>query len=261
MNSGLPRFQTFSHHGVEINFFDEGDPSGPALILVHGFASSSVYNWVHPGWLKILSDAGYRVIAFDHRGHGRSTKLYDPAAYTPSIMGSDAIALLNHLGLPSAHFFGYSMGARISAFLALEHPDRVQSLIFGGLGIALVDGTGDWDPIADALLADSIETMTHAKGRMFRAFADQTKSDRLALAACIRTSRVIMPAEDVAKIDAPTLIAVGTADDIAGSPHDLAALMSNATALDIPRRDHMLAVGDRVFKAAALEFYQKYAPL
>ena len=103
--------------------------------------------------------------------------------------------------------------------------------------------------------------MTHTKGRMFRAFADQTKSDRLALAACIRTSRVIMPADDVAKIDAPTLIAVGTEDDIAGSPHDLAALMPNATALDIPRRDHMLAVGDRVFKAAALQFYQENAPL
>ena len=57
------------------------------------------------------------------------------------------------------------------------------------------------------------------------------------------------------KIDIPTLIGVGTRDDIAGSPQELAALMPNAQALDIPNRDHMLAVGDRVFKAAVLEFY------
>ncbi len=52
----------------------------------------------------------------------------------------------------------------------------------------------------------------------------------------------------------PVLIGVGTADDIAGSGSELAGLMPNARAIDIPGRDHMLAVGDRVFKAAALEF-------
>jgi non-heme chloroperoxidase len=70
-----------------------------------------------------------------------------------------------------------------------------------------------------------------------------------------------MPADDVAKIDVPALIAVGTEDDIAGSPQALAALMPDAIALDIPRRDHMLAVGDRVFKAAVLDFYQTHAPV
>jgi pimeloyl-ACP methyl ester carboxylesterase len=94
---------------------------------------------------------------------------------------------------------------------------------------------------------------------MFRAFADQTKSDRLALAACIETSRVLVSREDAAKIDVPCLIAVGTTDDIAGSAQELAALMPNARALDIPGRDHMLAVGDRVFKAAVLEFYAELA--
>ena len=59
-------------------------------------------------------------------------------------------------------------------------------------------------------------------------------------------------------IDVPALIGVGTKDDIAGSPQALAALMPHATALDIPGRDHMLAVGDRVFKKAALEFLEAY---
>jgi pimeloyl-ACP methyl ester carboxylesterase len=223
-------------------------------LLIHGFASSALVNWVHPGWLKTLGDGGYRVIAIDNRGHGQSDKPHDPEAYHVPLMAADAIALLDHLGIPEAHVMGYSMGARITAFAALANPHRIRSVIFGGLGIGMVTGVGDWDPIADALLAPSLEDVTHERGRMFRAFADQTKSDRLALAACIRTSRDELTPQDVARITVPVLIGVGTKDDIAGSPQELAALMPNARALDIPGRDHMLAVGDRVFKKAALEF-------
>ena len=91
-------------------------------------------------------------------------------------------------------------------------------------------------------------------GKRFRAFAEQTRSDFKALAACLRGSRQALRAEDIRGIRAPTLIAVGTRDDITGSPHELAALMPNARAIDIPDRDHMLAVGDKVFKQAVLEF-------
>jgi pimeloyl-ACP methyl ester carboxylesterase len=89
---------------------------------------------------------------------------------------------------------------------------------------------------------------------MFRAFAEQTKSDLRALAACIRGSRQTLTEEEVASIAAPTLVAVGTTDTVAGSPQELAALMPNAKALDIPGRDHNLAVGDKVHKQAVLAF-------
>lgn len=255
MNLDAPPFSRIRNDDLELAYFDDGDPAGDPVLLIHGFASSANVNWVYPGWLRTLGDAGYRVIAIDNRGHGASDKPHDPEAYHPSAMAGDAAALLNHLGLPDAHVMGYSMGARISAFLAVEHPDRVRSLVFGGLGIGMCDGVGDWDPIADALLAPSLDDVSHDRGRMFRAFADQTGSDRLALAACISTSRDLVRRQDIAKVDVPTLIGVGTKDDIAGSPAELAALMPNATALDIPNRDHMLAVGDRVFKKAALAFY------
>jgi pimeloyl-ACP methyl ester carboxylesterase len=255
MNLDAPPFSRFSHHGLELAYFDAGDPAGAPVLLIHGFASTANVNWVFPGWLKTLGEAGFRVIALDNRGHGASDKPHDPAAYRVSLMAGDAVALLDHLGIAEAHVFGYSMGARITAFMALLHPHRVRSVVFGGLGIGMVTGVGDWDPIADALLAPSLDAVTHERGRMFRAFADQTRSDRLALAACIRTSRDLLTAEDMARIDMPALIGVGTRDDIAGAPQPLADLMPNARALDIPGRDHMLAVGDRVFKRAVLDFY------
>jgi pimeloyl-ACP methyl ester carboxylesterase len=130
----------------------------------------------------------------------------------------------------------------------------VRSAILGGLGIKLVNGVGLPEEIAVALEAPSLADVTDTMGRMFRAFADQTKSDRHALAACIRGSRQVLTEQEVARITAPTLVAVGSKDPIAGSPHELARLIPGARALDIPGRDHMLAVGDKVFKAAVLDF-------
>ncbi|QRM55557.1 alpha/beta hydrolase [Sinorhizobium sp. BG8] len=257
MNLNAPAFSRFSHDGLELAYFDEGDPAGAPVLLIHGFASSANVNWVYPGWLKTLGDAGYRVIAIDNRGHGQSSKPHDPEAYRVPLMAGDAVALLDHLGIPEAHVFGYSMGARITAVTAIRYPHRVRSVVFGGLGIGMVDGVGEWDPIADALLAPSLDSVEDPRGRMFRAFAEQTKSDRIALAACIMTSRDLIAPEDLGRIDVPALIAVGTTDDIAGEPQALAALMPDARALDIPNRDHMLAVGDRVFKKAVLGFYEE----
>jgi len=96
--------------------------------------------------------------------------------------------------------------------------------------------------------------VTDPMGRLFRAFADQTKSDLHALAACIRGSRQTITEDDVRRIAAPALVAVGTKDVVAGSAQALASLLPHGRALDIPNRDHMLSVGDRVFKAAVVEF-------
>ena len=101
-----PPFSRFNHDGLEIAFFDEGDPSGAPVLLIHGFASSANVNWVFPGWLKTLGDAGYRVIALDNRGHGKSSKPYDPELYHPQQMADDAAALLGHLGIAEAHVMG-----------------------------------------------------------------------------------------------------------------------------------------------------------
>jgi non-heme chloroperoxidase len=121
----------------------------------------------------------------------------------------------------------------------------------------MVTGAGDWEPIGEALLAEDPATITHPRGQMFRKFADQTKSDRIALAACVITSKELVPAAAIARIMQPVLVAVGTSDDIAGSAQELADLLPNGQAVDIPGRDHMLAVGDKVYKQAVLEFLKE----
>jgi pimeloyl-ACP methyl ester carboxylesterase len=237
---------------VPIAFLDEG--AGEPILLIHGFASNKEVNWVGPGWVETLAKAGRRVIALDNRGHGESGKPRDPAAYFAPVMAEDARRLLDHLGLERADVMGYSMGARITAFLALAHPERVRSAIFGGLGMGLVDGTGPWEPIVAALEAPALEGIRHQTGRMFRRFAEQTGGDLAALAACMRSSRQTLTPEEVGRLDVPALVAVGSRDAIAGSADELAGLLPRGRALVIPNRDHMLAVGDKVYKAGVLEF-------
>jgi pimeloyl-ACP methyl ester carboxylesterase len=243
---------TFHNGEIEIAYLDAGE--GEPVVLVHGFASNKETNWVNPGWVVTLTRAGRRAIALDNRGHGASSKLYDANAYHSATMADDVRALLDHLRIERADMMGYSMGARICAFLAVAHPQRVRSVVLGGLGIRLVEGVGLPESIAEALEAPSLDDVSDPTGRTFRAFAEQTRSDLKALAACMRGSRQELSREQVAQIKAPVLVAVGTRDPVAGSAQALAALIPGARALDIPDRDHMLAVGDKVFKAGVIEF-------
>jgi pimeloyl-ACP methyl ester carboxylesterase len=169
-------------------------------------------------------------------------------------MAEDARRLLDHLGISRADVMGYSMGARITAFLSLAHPGRVRSAIFGGLGGNMIRPMAGTGPIAAALEASSIDEVKNPTARTFRAFAERTHSDLKALAACIRGSRDPITREMVASLACPVLVATGTDDVIGGQAEELAALIPGAQALPIPRRDHMLAVGDRVYKEGVLAF-------
>jgi pimeloyl-ACP methyl ester carboxylesterase len=243
---------SFDSDGVSLFYIDEGE--GEPVLLIHGFASNIAANWQDTGWVDTLTGAGRRVVAFDNRGHGRSQKLYEAERYGAPIMAEDARRLLDHLGIERADVMGYSMGARIAAFLVLNHPQRVRSVVFGGLGINMVRGMVGSGPLAKALEAKSIDDVTNDTARSFRAFAEATRSDLAALAACMRGPREKVTAERLAGIAVPTMVAVGTADVIGGSGAELAQLIPGASLLDIEGRDHMRAVGDARFKQGVLDF-------
>ncbi len=252
---------SFDSDGVRIAYIDvparggNGDP----VLLIHGFASNHAVNWVNTLWVRTLSEAGYRVIALDNRGHGQSEKLYEPEAYGADIMAADALRLLSHLGIERADVMGYSMGARIGAFLALDYPSHVRSLMLGGLGLHLVDGKGLPQGIAEALEAPPGTPAPNPTAATFRTFAEQTKSDLRALAACIRCSRQTLSRAELAGLETPTLISIGTHDTVAGSGTALAALLPDARAVDLPNRDHSTAVGDKAHRKAVLDFLAERA--
>jgi len=246
---------SFYNGAVEIAYLDEGE--GEPIVLVHGFASTKNVNWVYPTWVSELKKNGRRVIALDNRGHGDSGKLYDPEQYHIEIMAGDVSALMDHLGLERADIMGYSLGARMTAQLAQSQPQRLRSAIFGGIGMGLIQGGGPGESVARALEAPSLEDVADPVGRTFRAFADQTRSDLRALAACLRGSRRLMTRDEAASIKVPVLIAVGTSDEIAGSAAALGKIIPGAKVLDIPNRDHMRAVGDKVYKTGVLDFLSR----
>ena len=246
---------SFHNGAVEIAYLDEGE--GDPIVLVHGFASTKNVNWVYPTWVSELKKSGRRVVALDNRGHGDSTKLYEPAQYSIPIMAGDVVALMDHLQIPRADVMGYSLGGRMTAWLGSNAPDRLRSAILGGIGIAMIEGGGPGENVALALEAPSLEDVTDPAGRTFRAFADQTRSDRLALAACLRGSRGLMTKEEAEGISVPVLIAVGTSDEVAGSAHELGQIIAGSEVLDIPGRDHMRAVGDKVYKTGVEDFLSR----
>lgn len=246
--------QKFNSEGVEIAFIDEGE--GEPVLLIHGFASNVRVNWVSTGWTKYLLDAGFRVIAFDHRGHGESQKLYDQAQYSAPLMATDAARLLKHLNIPSANVIGYSMGARVAAFLTIARPDLVKKVVFAGLAERMISGVPGAEAIADALEAPHASDVADAGAKTFRVFADQTKSDRKALAACIRSTRVKIRPEALAAIKVPVLVVAGELDDVSGKVQPLVDMIPGAKGLTLAGKNHMSAVGDRDFKRESVSFFK-----
>lgn len=249
--------KTFLSEGVEIAFADYapvGAPRGAPVLLIHGFASTHAVNWMFPQWIRTLTESGRRVVAYDNRGHGQSGKLYDPAQYTLEKLAGDARALLAHVAIDHADVMGYSMGAQIALMLAVSAPERVRALVLGGVGQHMLEEAGLPRGLAEAMEAERIEDVGPPMMKIFRAFAESTRSDLAALAACARGFRKPMTPELLGAVTQPTLICVGARDEVAGDPHPLGPLFRDVEIIDIPGRDHNRTVGDRLYKEAALRF-------
>jgi pimeloyl-ACP methyl ester carboxylesterase len=242
----------FDSDGVRLFYELHGPETGKPVALVHGFASDYQLNWVGTRWQETLVSAGYRVIGLDCRGHGRSAKPHDPEAYRIDVMASDVRRLLDEVHVASAHYIGYSMGARIGLQCALDSPDRLRKAVLGGLGLS--GATEEAELIARALGG---EVPQSASARSFQKFASaRATNDLEALAACMRGlgRTAAFDPKRLSTVSTPILLAVGERDEIARDAAELAEQIPTARLVVIPGRDHMSAVPARQFKDAALEF-------
>ena len=241
-----------SFDGTEIVYDDWGaDRLGVPIVLHHGFAASVVANWTAPGVVDKLLPLGRRIVALDARGHGRSGKPHDPAAYADGAMVKDTRALIDHLGVDRIDLVGYSMGAHVSLGVATEET-RVRSVVLGGIGGATVTGAAfDRSEIADGLIVEDASTITNARAKGFRRFAEATKADRFALAAVMRADGVRPTGLD--RIAVPCMVLVGTEDDLAANVHDLLDAIPGAKLVTVPG-DHLSAVAEPAFAEALVDF-------
>jgi pimeloyl-ACP methyl ester carboxylesterase len=243
--------------GVKLAYERMGE--GPCVLLVHGFGSSRSQNWKTTGWYSTLMEAGFSLLAMDCRGHGESDKPRDPASYGHQRMAEDARLVMDAAGIGQAHVCGYSMGGFIGLRFTASFPGRVIKLALAGVGAHYLHGPRIADPGSRDLLAEALEMddpsgLTDKRAIMFRAFADQPGKDRFALAACMRAMSPRLPAETLAQIAQEVLVVCGDKDDISGEPMELAAQFRHGSAVIVPARDHMTAVGDRKTRQAVAAF-------
>jgi len=246
-----------SSDGLRIAYDDEGaDSSRPPVVLHHGFAASGFLNWVAPGVVRALVDSGRRVVNIDARGHGRSDKPHDPSFYGEATMAADVSTLIDTLGVDEIDLVGYSMGAIVALIVASREP-RVRRLVVGGIGAGVVERGGvdtrALDPklLIAAMRADDPSTITDQAARQFRAFAESTGADRLALAA--QVASVHRQPIALEQISVPTLVLAGRDDQLAVRPQVLASAIPRAQLLVIDG-DHLGAVAQPAFAPAIVEF-------
>jgi pimeloyl-ACP methyl ester carboxylesterase len=191
------------------------------------------------------------LFGLDCRGHGRSDKPHDSAAYAIGIMGRDVTRLLDHLEVPSAGYLGYSMGARIGLQVVMDSPSRVRRAVLGGIGAS--GSIRSAAAIAEAFLRG--EPSDDPIAQSFYRFASaRPTNDLVALAACIMG---LQPQWDPAKLSAihtPILVAAGDRDELAPDAPELVELIPSSRLVTIAGRDHMGAVPAREFKQAAIDF-------
>ncbi|MCM2309885.1 MAG: alpha/beta hydrolase [Steroidobacteraceae bacterium] len=248
--------QYFDADGLELAYDDVGD--GEPVVLLHGFAANRRLNWKLTGWYDALVNAGYRVLAFDARGHGQSAKPTDIEAYRPAGIAGDALRLLDHLGVRRACLFGYSMGGRNAAWLLAHHRRRFRAVVIGGTGLNLLAPADArlWARRGFALTRDNTNAESLAIPAMVPLYQRALRRGGRtgALAACLMGAFPNMCKADFAQVTAPALVACGSRDTLSGSPLPLASSIPGARAVLIPGRNHLSAVTDPFFKGAVLGF-------
>lgn len=243
--------------GVRLATYDFGDdPSAPVVVAVHGFSSSAADNWVVTGWVRDLTNAGFRVLAYDQRGHGASGTPHDPTAYTMRQLVADLEVVIDTWLLDDVAYLGYSLGGRVGWFGAIELPHHITRAVLGGVSDG--DRLADFDLDAARRHAATGERIDHPLTHAYVSMAERNPANDVeALIALVEGMRGDAPLDPGETPQQPLLMATGSDDPIIGISRRLAAASPHGRFLEIPGRNHFNAPPSREFRHAGVAFLRE----
>jgi pimeloyl-ACP methyl ester carboxylesterase len=212
---------------------------GRPLVLIHGYFSTALVNWVRYGHAAAIAAHGHRVIMPDLRGHGDSAKPHGEAAYPPDVLTDDGFALIDHLGLTDYDLGGYSLGGRTTLRM-MARGARPGRAIVAGMGLEGIVHAGGRTAYFRRVLTNLGGFDRGSPEWMTEAFLKTVGGDPVALLHILDTF-VDTPREDFAGIETPTLVLTGADDNDNGSAEALAAALPNGGYMPLPG-NHMSAV-------------------
>jgi pimeloyl-ACP methyl ester carboxylesterase len=229
--------------------------AGRPLILIHGYFSTAVVNWIRYGHAAALAAAGHRVIMPDLRGHGDSAKPHDAAAWPPDVLADDGFALLAHLGLDRAgtgyDLGGYSLGGRTTVRM-MARGARPRRAVVAGMGLAGIVAASERSDHFRQVLTNLGNHPPRSPEWMAEAFLKTVGGDPTALLGVLNTFVNTTPAELTA-IEVPTLVLLGSDDDENGSGEALAEALPHGQFASVPG-NHMSAVTKPDLAVAIAQF-------
>lgn len=224
---------------------------GRPLILLHGYFSTAEVNWVRFGHAETLAERGHRVILPDLRAHGDSARPHDPAAYPPDVLADDGLALVEHLGLTDYDLGGYSLGGRLTVRMLVRGATPRRAIV-AGMGLDAIERTGPGNEHFRRILTNPGRWERGSPEWMAEAFLQQVGGDPEALVLVLDTS-VGTTREELARIETPTLVAVGVDDVAHASAEALAEALPNGRYVELPG-NHMSAVTKPELAVAIADF-------
>jgi pimeloyl-ACP methyl ester carboxylesterase len=235
--------------GTRLAYRELGE--GRPLVLLHGYFSAANENWVRYGHAATLAARGHRVIMPDLRAHGDSAKPHDAASYPPDVLADDALALVEHLGLTAYDLGGYSLGGRTVMRMLARGATPGRAVVAGAGLDGIVDTAGRSAPFRRIL--DNPGTFARATAEWrAEAFMRTMGGDPIALRRILDTL-VDTPPAAVEAVQTPTLVLVGTDDDVRDSARELAGALPRGTFAEIAG-NHMSAVTKRQLGEAVADY-------
>lgn len=238
-----------SFDGVRLSYRIEGE--GHTVLMLHGFLASSQFNFTDPGITKAITDAGFRAVMLDHRGHGSSDAPEDGNAYPPDVLVRDAQALLRELGVTDYDIVGYSLGAR-TAVRMLVHGARPRRCVIAGMGESGVIGLAARVAFFEDAITKGEAGAFPQVAKVVHALMQRSGATPHAMLHVLRSQTTTDP-KDLSTIETPILVVSGADDNDNGSAEDLAALFPNARAMRTPG-NHLSAINAPEFAHAIVDF-------